>query len=360
MFTSKGVVIKGSDIGELTDEMWDFILSHQEVVFGRTTPEQKLKIVQEYQKRGNIVAVTGDGVNDSPALRQSDIGIAMGGGTDVAREAADLILMDDNFSSILIGITSGRLVFENLKKVICYLIQGGSWCEMITILGTVFLGFPVPLSGFLMIVICLFTDVANSLSIPLEHPESDLMLKSPRSLTGEKLVDWRLFLQGFIYMGTIQSIGAWIIWFIFMNNQGIPPSSLLNAFNSFTDGFANKTTEELTNITSQGQCVYFVALVIAQIGNRFSIRTRHNSFFQHNPFAKKTRNLWMIVGAFMSCCIAAMFVNIPAFNYAFGTEPIPVEYWFMPWILALFIFIWDEMRKLGKRNLPSVFGGWAW
>jgi len=360
IFSSKGVVVRGPDIGELTDEMWDFILSHQELVFGRTTPEQKLKIVQEYQKRGNVVAVTGDGVNDSPALRQSDIGIAMGGGTDVAREAADIILMDDNFSSILIGISNGRLVFENLKKVICYLIQGGCWCEMITILGTVFLGFPVPLSGFLMIVISLITDVSNSLSMPLEHAESDLMKKPPRSLTGAKLVDWRLIFQAFIYLGLLQSIGAWIIWFNFMNSQGIPPYLLVDAFNSFSAGFQNKTSDELNLITAQGQSVYFVALVISQIGNRCSVRTRHNSFFQHNPFAAKTRNLWLIAGSAASCCFAAMFVNIPAFNFAFGTAPIPVAYWFMPWIVALIIFIWDEIRKFGKRNLPSVFGGWAW
>jgi len=360
IFNSRAVVVKGPDVPELDDDMWEFILSHQEVVFGRTTPEQKLKIVQEYQKRGNVVAVTGDGVNDSPALRQADIGVAMGGGTDVAREAADMVLMDDNISSILIGILNGRLVFENLKKVIGYLIQGGCWCEMITILGTVFIGLPVSLSGFLMIFISVFTDVANSLSMTFEHAESDLMAKPPRSITGEKLVDWKLIFQSYVYLGTLQSVGAWIIWFLFMNASGIPGNSLILAFNNFTAPFGSITDQNQLNlIVTQGQCVYFVALVGSQMGNRCAMRTRHNSFFQLNPFAKKTRNVWLFVGMFVSYLLAVLIVNVPFFNTAFATAVIPAQYWFAPFITALVIILWDEARKFGKRNYPKYFW-WCW
>ncbi len=105
--------------------MWNWVLSHQEIVFARTSPEQKLRIVMEFSKRGEIVAVTGDGTNDAPALKQADLGVAMAAGTDVAKEVGDMILLDNNFSSIISAIETGRLLSDNLKKVTIYLLPGG-------------------------------------------------------------------------------------------------------------------------------------------------------------------------------------------------------------------------------------------
>ena len=105
--------------------MWNWVLSHQELVFARTSPEQKLRIVMELSKRGEVVAVTGDGTNDAPALKQADLGVAMAAGTDVAKEAGDMILFDNNFSSIINAIETGRLLSDNLKKVAIYLLPGG-------------------------------------------------------------------------------------------------------------------------------------------------------------------------------------------------------------------------------------------
>lgn len=110
----------------LVDEyMWDWVLSHQELIFARTSPEQKLRIVMECQRRGEIVAVTGDGTNDAPALKRADLGVAMQSGSDVSKEAGDLVLMDNNFSSIIKAIETGRLLSDNLKKVAIYLLPGG-------------------------------------------------------------------------------------------------------------------------------------------------------------------------------------------------------------------------------------------
>jgi sodium/potassium-transporting ATPase subunit alpha len=359
IFFDRAVLMTGSDIAALDEDMWDFILSHNEVVFGRTTPEQKLMIVREYQKRGNIVAVTGDGVNDSPALRQADIGCAMGGGTDVAREAADIVLMDDNLSSLLVGVMNGRLVFENLKKVVGYLIQGGCWCEMITILGTIFFGLPVPLSGFLMIFISVFTDVANSLSMTYEVAEQDLMSLPPRSVTGEKLVDWKLMLQSYGFLGTLQSVGAWIIWFSFMNSVGLPASSLVFAFSNYTDGYMGFNQDQLNLFQTQGQCVYFVAIVGSQLGNRMAMRARHCNIWEYNPFAKETRNLRLFVGMLVAYLLAVLIVNVPAFNVAFGTAIIPAQFWFLPLITALCLFVVDELRKFGRKKFPKYFF-WCW
>lgn len=117
--------VTGSDINYMDDFMWDWVLSHEELVFARTSPEQKLRIVNEFQQRGEIVAVTGDGTNDAPALKSANLGVAMQSGTEVSKEAGDMILLDNNFASIIQAIETGRLLSENLKKVAIYLLPGG-------------------------------------------------------------------------------------------------------------------------------------------------------------------------------------------------------------------------------------------
>lgn len=154
------LAVEGKEIPTLTRAQWDVIWEVEEVVFARTTPEQKLAIVREARERQLVVAVTGDGTNDAPAMKAADVGIAISTGSDVALEAADLVLMG-SFASIVDGIRNGRLVFQNLQKVISYLLPAGSWSEDWPVLVNVFLGVPLPLSSFLMIIICTLTDLAS-------------------------------------------------------------------------------------------------------------------------------------------------------------------------------------------------------
>ena len=146
----EALTLTGADFASLTPDSWDVITQYQEVVFARTTPEQKLQVVKAFQERKNVVAVTGDGVNDAPALKNADIGVAMGTGSDVATEAGAMVLLDSNFSSIVVALREGRTVFDNLKKVCLYLLPAGSFSELTPVLVNLLLGVPAPLSGFFM------------------------------------------------------------------------------------------------------------------------------------------------------------------------------------------------------------------
>eukprot|EP01115_Flamella_aegyptia_P001611 TRINITY_DN1266_c0_g1_i2.p1 TRINITY_DN1266_c0_g1~~TRINITY_DN1266_c0_g1_i2.p1 ORF type:complete len:907 (-),score=328.67 TRINITY_DN1266_c0_g1_i2:612-3332(-) len=163
------IVVKGSELDSLAESDWDYILSKRQIVFARTSPEQKLMIVEQCQKRGEIVAVTGDGVNDSPALKKADLGCAMGiTGSDVSKEAADIILLDDNFASIVNGIEEGRIIFDNLKKSIAYTLSSNS-AELAPFVLFVLAQMPLALSAVLILCIDLGTDMipAISLAYPL-------------------------------------------------------------------------------------------------------------------------------------------------------------------------------------------------
>ncbi|CCM01088.1 uncharacterized protein FIBRA_03136 [Fibroporia radiculosa] len=196
----RALVLTGDDVEMLTPEDWDATIgNYTEIVFARTTPEQKLQIVEETKARGdNTVAVTGDGVNDAPALKASDIGVAMGAGSDVAKEAAAMILLNNDFASIPVAIEMGRLIFDNLKKVIIYLMPAGSYSEFIPVFCNAFLGMQIALSSYLQVCFCILNDVFMSISLMYEKPESDLMLRKPRNARTDRLTDWRFFIQVYL------------------------------------------------------------------------------------------------------------------------------------------------------------------
>lgn len=191
------LLLTGSDLLKFGDIEWDIVAKYEEIVFARTTPEQKLRIVKELQKRDNVVAVTGDGVNDAPALKAADVGVAVVSGSDVAIEAADLVLLG-GFDSITEAIRLGRLVFQNLQKVIGYLLPAGSWSEIWPVLVNAFAGTPLPLSSFLMIIICCFTDLFPCLALIMEREEFDLLSQKPRNPKRDHLINIKIYLQSYM------------------------------------------------------------------------------------------------------------------------------------------------------------------
>lgn len=166
----KALVVPGDMLSKLSSSQLDYIVHNSsEIVFARTSPEQKLLIVQSCQRLGHIVAATGDGVNDSPALKSANIGIAMGiTGSDVSKQAADMILMDDNFASIVFGIEEGRVIFDNLKKSIAYTLAS-NFAEIMPFLIYVTLGFPLALGTITILCIDLGTDIIPAISLAYER-----------------------------------------------------------------------------------------------------------------------------------------------------------------------------------------------
>lgn len=238
MAKSTGIVIHGDELAKrhlaeqnLEDDdpnkgafIQQWIAKH-EVVFARTTPSQKLLIVAACQKAGHVVAVTGDGVNDSPAIKKADIGIAMGSGSDVAKNAADMLLLDDNFSSIVNGVEEGRLIFDNLKKSIAYTLSSNI-PEILPFIFFILFQVPLPLSTVLILCIDLGTDMIPAISFAYENPELDIMDRQPRKAKLDHLVNAKLISFAYLQIGVIQASAGMYTYFLILNDFGIRPQAL--------------------------------------------------------------------------------------------------------------------------------------
>jgi sodium/potassium-transporting ATPase subunit alpha len=194
-------------------------------VFARTTPSQKLLIVDACQKAGHVVAVTGDGVNDSPAIKKANIGVAMGSGSDVAKNAADMIILDDDFSSIVNGVEEGRLIFDNLKKSIAYTLSSNI-PEIAPFIMFILAQMPLPLTTIMILCIDLGTDMIPAISFAYENPELDIMERYPRNSKRDHLVNTKLISFSYLQIGMVQASAGFYTHFIVMNDYGYKPGTL--------------------------------------------------------------------------------------------------------------------------------------
>jgi sodium/potassium-transporting ATPase subunit alpha len=186
-----------------------------------------LLIVDACQRAGHIVAVTGDGVNDSPAIKKADIGIAMGSGSDVAKNAADILLLDDDFSAIVAGVEQGRIMFDNLKKSISYALAV-NMAELFPVLAYILFQIPVPLSSILMLVICVGTDMAPAISLAYENAELDIMERMPRNAKRDHLVTAKLIGFSYMQIGMLEFIAGMFTYYYVLNDYGFPFMTLYN------------------------------------------------------------------------------------------------------------------------------------
>ncbi|KAG7529951.1 hypothetical protein FFLO_05307 [Filobasidium floriforme] len=349
----KSLVLSGPDLMSMDESQWEQALTgYEEIVFARMTPEMKLRIVKELQNREHIVAVTGDGVNDAPALSQADIGIAIGGGSDVAMESADLIL-PSRFSSIVVAVEYGRLVFDNLKKTVTYLLPAGSFSELMPILLNVFLGLPQALSSIQMILICVVTDVFAAVALCFEKPEVGLLTRKPRNVKTDRLVDWKLLLHAYGVLGVLESLCAMSMAFWYLERNGVPFKDIVAAYGGFRGGL---NSDFVTEQVYKAQSVYFFTLVIMQWGNLLATRTRRLSLFQH-PFIgnPRTSNKYIIPAMIAGLAFCFFFSYVPFFHNTFLTRGVPVEHIFLPFTFAIFIVLLDEARKYCVRTYPTGF-----
>ncbi|KAF3920655.1 hypothetical protein ABW21_db0206468 [Orbilia brochopaga] len=348
----KAITLSGPELQEMNEAQWKSLCTYDEIVFARTTPEQKIRIVQEFQNDSKIVAMTGDGVNDAAALKKANIGIAMGSGSDIAIEAADMVLLE-NFSAIVAAVRYGRVVYDNLKKTIIYLLPAGSFSEFWPVMTSVIFGIPQILSSFLMIVICCGTDCAAAITLAYEAPEADVLLRPPRDLKKDKLVDWRLLLEAYGLIGLLETFTSFAMSFWYLQRKGIPFSDLWFGFGAAIPG---QDPEYVQARLAEASSIYFVNLVIMQFFTLMAIRTRRLSIFQHPPlFNKKTQNIWLFPAIVFALGVVFFFNYVPPLRKVLGTGDVPVEHWFLPVAFGMFILLVDEARKYAVRRNPDGF-----
>lgn len=358
---AQAAVIHGTDLRDMTPAQIDEILrNHSEIVFARTSPQQKLIIVEGCQRQGHIVAVTGDGVNDSPALKKADIGVAMGiAGSDVSKQAADMILLDDNFASIVTGVEEGRLIFDNLKKSIAYTLTSNI-PEISPFLFFILLDIPLPLGTITILCIDLGTDMVPAISLAYEQAESDIMKRQPRDPVNDKLVNERLISMAYGQIGMIQASAGFFTYFVIMAENGFWISRLLGirknwdsmGVNDLEDSYGQEWTyAQRKKLEYTCHTAFFVSIVVVQWADLIICKTRRLSLFQQGM-----KNHRLTFGIIFETVLAAFLTYCPGLDQGLRMQPLRASWWFPAFPYSLLIFIYDECRKLILRRHP---GGWV-
>merc|ERR1711912_155526 len=358
---AQAAVVNGGELRDCTDEDIDNILKyHSEIVFARTSPQQKLIIVEGCQRAGQIVAVTGDGVNDSPALKKADIGVAMGiAGSDVSKQAADMILLDDNFASIVTGVEEGRLIFDNLKKSIAYTLTSNI-PEISPFLLFIMGDVPLPLGSVTILCIDLGTDMVPAISMAYEQAESDIMKRHPRNPFTDKLVNERLISMAYGQIGMIQASAGFFVYFVIMGENGFLPGRLFGlrrqwdseAVNDLEDSYGQEWTYKDRKILEYTcHTAFFVSIVVVQWADLIICKTRKLSVFQQGM-----HNWVMNFGLCFETALAAFLSYTPGMDKGLRMYPLYFWWWLPALPFSILIFCYDECRKYLLRRLGA--GSW--
>ncbi|MCW1309910.1 MAG: calcium-translocating P-type ATPase, SERCA-type, partial [Candidatus Nanoarchaeia archaeon] len=312
-------VLTGEELDKMSDEEFEKIVENVRV-YARVSPEHKMKIVKALKKRGHIVAMTGDGVNDAPALKQADIGIAMGiTGTDVSKEAADMVLADDNFATIVNAVKGGRVIYDNIRKFVFFLLRCNF--DELGIIGIfALLGLPLPLSAPMILWINLVTDGGPAIALSMEPPEEDVMKRPPRDPK-----------QGVLY-GRFASI-------------------LASFFTQFfgTAGIFCLSYYIWKEPLQEAMTMAFIQATFQELATVWNCRSEKKSVFRMNPFTNK----FLVIAVLASLVLTASLTIVPVFQQMFGTVALSLT----DWIIVIAI------GSVGFLIVPEVFYGrkiWKW
>ena len=322
-------IITGEQLDELDDARLSETLGQPRLIFARTSPAQKQRIVSTLKAKNEVVAVTGDGANDAPSLKNADIGVAMGvSGTDVAREAADIILLDDSYASIIRSIKLGRGIYDNIRKFVVYVFTH-NWAELVPYLVYGLLAIPLPLLAVQILAIDLIIDVPPSLALSREPPERGVMDRPPRSRT-QRLFDMD-FLTRSVAIGAVIAMVALAGCMLTWSNGGWQFGMQLPA-----DGLVYR----------KGTTMAFAAIVVAQMANLLGSRTLDTSILQ----MEWTSNRWIWAGLMWMIGSLLLMVYYPPLQSVFGTASLSLPDWAFLAAGAMVVLVVNEMMKFFLRR----------
>jgi sodium/potassium-transporting ATPase subunit alpha len=327
-------ILEGKDCLTMPDEQLREELKKDNLIFARMSPQNKMHVVSLLIEQGHRVAVTGDGVNDAPALKKAHVGIAMGrSGTSVAREAADIVLLDDNFASIVHAIEEGRTVFENIRNFITY-IFASNIPELVPYIGYIIFNIPLPLTIMQILAIDLGTDLFPALALGSEKPSAAIMERPPRS-KNERLLTRGVLIRSYLFLGLFEALAGMAAYFYVMQSNGwhwpqlVPPTTVF---------YLQATTACLAGI------------IVTQIANVFTCRSPHLSIFSLGFIS----NPLVLVGVAIELLLAGFMVYTPLGNALFGCSPIDVRVWLLLIPFGLLLLLADELRKLFVRRSEAT------
>lgn len=336
-------VVTGEGMGHLSDAQLRQIVKYRSgLVFARMSPEHKLRLVQAYKDIGDIVAVTGDGVNDAPALRAAHIGVAMGiNGTDVAREAADIVLTDDNFATIVTAIQQGRAVYQNIRKFMTYILAS-NLPELVPFLFMVALKIPPALVIMQILVIDLGTDIVPALALGAEPAEAGTMQQPPRKKS-QSLLDTPLLLRAYGFLGPLEAVLGMAAFFLVWWSYGYGLAEL----QAVTPAILTHSAEAATvAIYTQATTMTLASVVACQTGNVFACRSEHSSIVRLGFFSNP--QIWL--GIAIAWILVFVITSSPFLRTIFSTAPLLPWQWLVLLVCPPIILGAEELRKATARR----------